>query len=1380
MPETPAYTTRAYTLRLAGATPEDHAWRGRLWQTHEAVNKGARVFGEWLLTMRGGLDHTLADQQDPQQRRDHRVALALSWLSVESPAEAVASDLIVSRGKDPHEDRSQALEIALREILQQRGLSDADIDSWLVDCRATLGARIRDDAVWVNRSKAFDAITEQPRRPQARVDCQVLLWHLFTHDYLTLPRASLRRRQEQQAQREGADQDPDEGQGEDKRSAVVRSGRGAGTRTRHLFSHIFGGSPTFGKDKHKEKEKERVLALRGHWLAYLQPLVEGAGIPLRDPSQPRRANDGAVPTELHREMLSKAAARLAQIHTKQKQQEIEREQRERADEALRRLEDDPAYKEALALLEAYCDDRRAEWGDYTIRPRALEGWRDVVAAWALCGSEDERVDEVKRLQDEDPDRKFGDPNLFCELAQEKYVPVWRHCGKEDPDLLTRFVKGNAARADAKRLRVAAYRHPDPCFNPVFCQFGISRPAIKFARLGQLRKSKEPGSERSTAVSLLLWDGKAARTTILQALGARLDREIGTVDQQQPLDRDPTLVTRRTRQGFAVAAQESASGEGSRVIGVFDEQDIEKRRPEHDQAAAGKVARKAPEWNGTLQADRRALAAIGRAADAREAARAREQLQWWLTVSIELRPQGPWPTYADKHGIELDRGREGIVTLPTKKADEWRGLAYPCWVDDNKGRHGRDRLVLARLPGLRVLSVDLGHRAAASCAIWETLTRPQVEEICRACGHDAPGEGDIYLHLKRKVLKQDKGGSAREAEATTIYRRLAADTLPDGSPHPAPWARLDRWFTIRLQGEEAQARFATRAEQAAVRDFEKWLGWQAGNRRRSQRIDELVAHAVDLARRGLRRHADHARIAWGLAAPKKQLPGGRRPDGEMSREERVAHLQGVLLRWHDIAFSTQWKDDWAQELWNATLPDYQKPEPIAENASAKEKKAARERNLETLRPAATALAEDSARRLALHEAWKSRWAQDDGAPAQVDRQASGCKQSQGTGWHAHLRWLHDWLLPRGNKSRKRTLRQVGGLSLMRLGTIRDFHRKVQKAFFTRLRPDGTKAEAPESFGQRTLDDLAAMRENRIKQLASRIVEAALGVGSENPLHREGRRRPRQRIADPRFAPCHAVVIEYLANYRPHQSRMRRENRQLMDWSTGRFKQYLAEACALNGLHLREVSAAYTSQQDSRTGAPGIRCEQVVLREFLQSPFWRKKVSSAAKRAGNPFTQLWRDLVNRARKSSPADAATTVLYLPREGGRLFVSASPCLCCQPSSQGLAPINADLNAAANVGLRALSDPDWPGTWWYSPYNLTQSQPCLDKAKGSAAISAGSPPAAPAQATTQEKVINLWRDVSAKPITPENGQPYSRYWNGVQERVVARLRPALGLHHEP
>ena len=183
-------TQRAYTLRLRSGDTDDNSWRDSLWATHEAVNKGAKVFGDWLLTLRGGLCHTLADTKIPQrkeggkeqpdrdptreERRDRRVMLALSWLSVES---APKDDdrhkaFVIAAGSDPQEARNQKVLAALCGILGKRGVPDDDIGdpkkntedqpgTWLGDCAPSLSAAIRDDAVWVNRSAAFDAACQR-------------------------------------------------------------------------------------------------------------------------------------------------------------------------------------------------------------------------------------------------------------------------------------------------------------------------------------------------------------------------------------------------------------------------------------------------------------------------------------------------------------------------------------------------------------------------------------------------------------------------------------------------------------------------------------------------------------------------------------------------------------------------------------------------------------------------------------------------------------------------------------------------------------------------------------------------------------------------------------------------------------------------------------------------------------------------------------------------------------------------------------------------------------------------------------------------------------------------------------------------------------------
>ncbi len=186
----PTITQRAYTLRLRGANPKDVGWRKALWQTHEAVNKGANVFGDWLLTLRGGLDHTLADTKgkggkekpahDPtdEERKARRVLLALSWLSVESERGA-PEPYIVASGKDAAKERNKKVIQALGEILEKRGLSETDIAQWKNDCSASLSAAIRDDAVWINRSQAFDEAVQSVGGSLTREEAWDMLERFF-------------------------------------------------------------------------------------------------------------------------------------------------------------------------------------------------------------------------------------------------------------------------------------------------------------------------------------------------------------------------------------------------------------------------------------------------------------------------------------------------------------------------------------------------------------------------------------------------------------------------------------------------------------------------------------------------------------------------------------------------------------------------------------------------------------------------------------------------------------------------------------------------------------------------------------------------------------------------------------------------------------------------------------------------------------------------------------------------------------------------------------------------------------------------------------------------------------------------------------------------
>jgi hypothetical protein len=812
--------------------------------------------------------------------------------------------------------------------------------------------------------------------------------------------------------------------------------------------------------------------------------------------------------------------------------------------------------------------------------------------------------------------------------------------------------------------------------------------------------------------------------------------------------------------------------------------------------------------------------------------------------MELQPNGPWPNYilecANKtpflrtvRNDELKDRRDPTSGFRRRKGEKFLSFQWP-WEEVNKplrqraadgtfvldsksARADLARLGLCRLPSLRILSVDLGHRSAAACAVWQTLSHDEMP---------APAPETVWMRLNDAAGKHP-----------TTYRRLGHDTLRDGSAHPAPWARVDRQFTIKLQGEERSARHASPDEVEAVVRLQKDLGFSPSEET-PKRIDELMVHAVRVARLGLRRHADHARIAFALIAEYRPMPGDQKdwfthqPDDSEERvhdrhQNHVRFMQDALLLWHEVARSGRWDDPAARELWNENILPLIKAAPIPDCPTGrkqdrwneewerlrrdlqqraeedgevtlqerKQRKTERELVRELLEPAAERLTSNSDLCAMLHGVWAARWQQDDGAHARVKSEGNETRvESPATGWHARLRWLNRTLLPRESDRRTRNIQDVGGLSPRRITTIRSLY-QVQKAFFARLQPSGRREVAREGYANDVLQTMERMRENRVKQLASRIVEAALGVGMEQP-RTDGKqpKRPAEQVANLRFAPCHAVVIENLTNYRPDDLRTRRENRQLMDWSAAQVKQYLAEACQLHGLHLRHVSAHFTSHQDSRTGAPGLRCAEVEIQEFLNARFWKSEVARARKRLKQTdvsavkhraYDSYLDDLEAHCRANGSIPAK---VLIPRAGSELFVSVQN---DSPAAKGL---DADLNAAANIGLKALLDPDWEGRWWYVPCDAGSSIPDKNRVAGSLVFDPLSPLRAPQPVgqdavprkrtrgqRTERGITNLFRDISAQPLTAESvWKTYGDYWADVQIRVIQRLRAMYGVSSQP
>lgn len=1450
-------TQRAYTLRLRG---EGTAWREALWATHQAVNYGAKVFGDWLLTLRGGLCHTLADMDVPakgkkparkptqQERRNRRILLSLSWLSVEDERGAPSGDgLRVATGGDAPAARGNRVKAALRDILKGRGLKEDEIEEWLRDCGPSLDARIREDAVWVNRSKCFDVAVKRLGNSLAREEVWDILEPFFgTREayFAGISDREAENEEDEPAQQDGKAKDLVQKAGQ-WLSARFGTGEGAdfnfiaavyeqiagwasqtqsgdtGAATVERLGHSLGlpsdsrnvdgvlqriSGPgyksatrnhlkTIGSksqitqadlDRLKELAEQDAVKCKGSagrkgtrpWANKVLESVEGAcGFSYLQKDGPARHREFAV-------ILDHAARRASMAHSWIKRAE---QRRQEFDEEAKRLEAlRTRTPRAVEWLDRFCMDRSSATGANAgsacrIRRRALGGkhskaWKAVALEWARnpAMTVEERIDAVHAIQSEwDDEEKFGEERLFKELAEASEC-VW-----QDPTVLIDYVAGKSAEYDRTRFKVPAYRHPDALRHPIFCDFGNSRWRITFAchvaaaaRNGGKRLAENDAEwvKDRHGLRMGLWNGSIVDDVTLRWSSKRLTADLALDDAG---DTNASDVTRADRLGRAAA---SAFGRAA-VMNVFEE----------------------AEWNGRLQAPRAQLDRIATLLDkgkTKQAETLRYRLRWLLSFSPRLRPSGPFIEYAASHGIE-----------PNRRTGEY----YPN-AAANKGREGLAKLVLSRLPGLRILSVDLGHRFAVACAVWETLSVAALKSEIAGLNVVAGGsnEGDLYLHVE----KPGRDGKPR----TVIYRRIGPDKLIGGD-HPAPWARLDRQFLIKLQGEEEAARWAARQETDMVRGWEKALGRvrdEAADPLR-HRVDELMAEAVTMLRRALRRHGDRARIAFNLTATQKPTAGGGQES--LDRAGRVELLTHTLALWYGLFSGERWGDPWAAEEWKKRgLPEVAMPEE--DNASSAQRRARRKALEDTLRPHAERLVEQDLTPWAA--AWSQRWKQQDGYARYADKDGRLPRRSEDRardfggreGWYKTLAELERWIAPRGlhslatddeatlarKKAARATARHVGGLSLTRISTISGLY-QLLKAFKMRPEPDDLRKNIPKKgddeladFNRRLLHMRDRLREQRVKQLASRIVEAALGIGRiKIPKEGKSPERPRQAVD----APCHAVVIESLTRYRPDDLRTRRENRQLMQWSSAKVQKYLKESCQLYGLHVREVPANYTSRQCSRTGLPGMRCDDVPVEEFLTAPWCNRSINAARKKieknGADARDRFLVDLADRLKKiQSNGEPLPAAVRVPRPGGELFVAAPPWDVLRakaPTFDRLMSraVQADLNAAANIGLRALLDPDWAGRWWYVPCKSGSSEPATERVRGSAAFegitqlptNAESPSAAGIDKTQRTKKLrkdgkeieNLWRDPAAQSLGVGPWKNWAEYWNDVQARVIRVLR---------
>lgn len=228
----------------------------------------------------------------------------------------------------------------------------------------------------------------------------------------------------------------------------------------------------------------------------------------------------------------------------------------------------------------------------------------------------------------------------------------------------------------------------------------------------------------------------------------------------------------------------------------------------------------------------------------------------------------------------------------------------------------------------------------------------------------------------------------------------------------------------------------------------------------------------------------------------------------------------------------------------------------------------------------------------------------------------------------------------------------------------------------------------------------LRDQRVFQTAHLILTEALGLQLKNPakVERDGKVKKelkneidlhgdyeRRELNGQEVPRCSVIVLEDLSRYRTSQERPRSENSRLMEWAHRKIINKLADMAKPFGITLMLVDPAWSSRFDSRTGVAGIRVKEVKRGFENEMPFaaWRKRV----KTNGDPdeLATLVEGMMNQfdnIPKDAEQDKKRTLL-IPVEGGERFLPAAP------ANSGKETLNADKNAAVNIGLRALAHPD-------------------------------------------------------------------------------------------
>lgn len=283
---------------------------------------------------------------------------------------------------------------------------------------------------------------------------------------------------------------------------------------------------------------------------------------------------------------------------------------------------------------------------------------------------------------------------------------------------------------------------------------------------------------------------------------------------------------------------------------------------------------------------------------------------------------------------------------------------------------------------------------------------------------------------------------------------------------------------------------------------------------------------------------------------------------------------------------------------------------------------------------------------------------------------------------------------------RRIEQLENLRRLFLRFNRSFDRKPgQPAKFGRAGLGRSPGEPCRAL----LQKIERIKDQRVNQTAHLILAEALGVRLRNhetpSVEREVKDIHGEYEKIPGRQPVDFIVIENLDRYLTSQGRAPSENSRLMKWSHRAIRDKLKMLSEEPfGIPVVETASAYSSRFSAVTGEAGARCEERTgLDPSLKA--WLQGRAEGPAKPGQPEPEVYAALLaqfdeleklNHRLRTSRIGGKTRpslyTLFLPKQGGPLFM---PLQKDPTSTSGKLPTQADINAAINIGLRALAAPN-------------------------------------------------------------------------------------------